>query len=312
MASITLGGNPIHTSGELPKVGSKLADFKLVKNDLSVATLSDFAGKKLVLNIFPSIDTGTCATSVRKFNESASNLENTEVLCISRDLPFAQKRFCGAEGLENVVNLSDFNEGSFGKNNGLEIVDGPLAGLHSRVIIVVDENGTITHTEQVAEIARRTKLRSCISSTLIAYLMEFQKDNTFVTGRLKSVTFAFKGAVKLITTEHSIMVQFSLGILMTIAGFYFGITSTEWLFQTLAIGLVMSIEGLNTAVEKIADFIHPNYHERIGFIKDIAAGAVFFAALTAIAIGLIIYIPIFIIGIITIKNGKNNKNSSFR
>jgi diacylglycerol kinase (ATP) len=124
--------------------------------------------------------------------------------------------------------------------------------------------------------------------------MEFQKDNAFVSGRLKSVTFAFKGAVKLISTEHSIMVQFSLGILMTVAGFYFGITTTEWLFQTLAIGLVMSIEGLNTAVEKIADFIHPNYHERIGFIKDIAAGAVFFAALTAIAIGLIIYLPIFL------------------
>ncbi|MFM2369560.1 MAG: hypothetical protein RL619_1870 [Bacteroidota bacterium] len=122
--------------------------------------------------------------------------------------------------------------------------------------------------------------------------MEFQKDNTFFTGRLKSITYAFKGAVKLITTEHSIMVQFSLGILMTIAGFYFGITGTQWLFQTMAIGLVMSIEGLNTAVEKTADFIHPNYHERIGFIKDIAAGAVFFAAITAIAIGLIIYIPI--------------------
>ena len=153
MAAITLGGNPIHTSGELPKVGSKLADFKLVKNDLSIADLSTFAGKKLVLNIFPSIDTGTCATSVRKFNESASNLANTTVLCISRDLPFAQKRFCGAEGLENVVNLSDFQEGAFGKNNGLEIIDGPLAGLHSRAIIVVDENGTITHTEQVGEIA---------------------------------------------------------------------------------------------------------------------------------------------------------------
>lgn len=124
--------------------------------------------------------------------------------------------------------------------------------------------------------------------------MEFQKDNTFVTGRLKSVTYAFKGAVKLITTEHSIMVQFSIGILITIAGFYFDISKTEWLFQTLAIGLVMSMEGLNTAIEKVADFIHPNYHERIGFIKDIAAGAVFFAALTAIAIGLIIYIPILL------------------
>ncbi|PRZ22859.1 diacylglycerol kinase family protein [Flavobacterium granuli] len=122
--------------------------------------------------------------------------------------------------------------------------------------------------------------------------MEFQKDNSFVTGRMKSMTYALQGAIKLITTEHSIMVQFSIGILMTIAGFYFGISKTEWLFQTLAIGLVVSIEGLNTAVEKIADFIHPNYHERIGFIKDIAAGAVFFAAMTAIAIGLIIYIPI--------------------
>ena len=124
--------------------------------------------------------------------------------------------------------------------------------------------------------------------------MKFEKDNTFVTGRLKSMTYAFNGAVKLIRTEHSIMVQFSLGIIITIAGFYFNISQTEWLFQVLAIGLVMSIEGLNTAVEKIADFIHPDYHERIGFIKDIAAGAVFFAAMTAIAIGLIIYIPKFI------------------
>ncbi|WP_310377506.1 thiol peroxidase [Flavobacterium sp.] len=153
MASITLGGNPIHTSGELPKVGSKITDFKLVATDLSIASLSDFAGKKLVLNIFPSIDTGTCAASVRRFNQSASALANTTVLCISRDLPFAQKRFCGAEGLENVVNLSDFNDGSFGKTNGLEIVDSVLAGLHSRAIIVVDENGTIIHTEQVPEIA---------------------------------------------------------------------------------------------------------------------------------------------------------------
>lgn len=164
MASITLGGNPVHTSGELPAVGSKLADFKLVQNDLSVASLSNFAGKKLVLNIFPSVDTGTCATSVRKFNQSASELENTTVLCISRDLPFAQKRFCGAEGLENVVNLSDFQTGSFGKANGLEIVDGPLAGLHSRVIIVVDADGTITHTEQVAEIANEPNYEAALAA----------------------------------------------------------------------------------------------------------------------------------------------------
>ena len=124
--------------------------------------------------------------------------------------------------------------------------------------------------------------------------MEFQKDNTFITGRMKSMTYAFQGAKKLITTEHSIMVQFSLGILMTIAGFYIGITKAEWIFQTFAIGLVMSVEGLNTAVEKIADFIHPDYHEKIGFIKDIAAGAVFFAAMTAIAVGLIIYVPYFL------------------
>jgi thiol peroxidase len=163
MASITLGGNPVNTSGELPKVGSKLADFKLVKNDLSIASLADFAGSRLVLNIFPSIDTGTCATSVRKFNESASQLENTKVLCISRDLPFAQKRFCGAEGIENVVNLSDFQEGSFGKTNGLEIVDSVLAGLHSRAIIVVDENGTVTYTEQVPEIANEPNYEAALA-----------------------------------------------------------------------------------------------------------------------------------------------------
>ena len=124
--------------------------------------------------------------------------------------------------------------------------------------------------------------------------MEFQKDNSFISGRLKSVSFAVKGAVKLITTEHSIMVQFFFFLIMTIVGFFMHITTTEWLFQTLAIGLVMSVEGINTAVEKIADFIHPNFHEKIGFIKDIAAGAVFFAALTAVAIGLIIYVPKFL------------------
>lgn len=121
--------------------------------------------------------------------------------------------------------------------------------------------------------------------------MKFEKDETLFTGRLKSMGFALKGAIKLITTEHSVMVQSSLAVLMIIAGFVFNITSVEWMFQILAFGLVLSVEGLNTAVEKIADFIHPEYHERIGFIKDIAAGAVFFAAMTAIAIGCIIYIP---------------------
>ncbi len=164
MALITLGGNPINTSGELPKSGTKAVDFELVKNDLSIATLADFAGSKLVLNIFPSIDTGTCATSVRTFNAKASALENTKVLCISRDLPFAQKRFCGAEGLENVVNLSDFKDGSFGKNYGLEIVEGPLAGLHSRVVIIVDENGVVKYAEQVAEIANEPNYDAALAA----------------------------------------------------------------------------------------------------------------------------------------------------
>lgn len=153
MAAITLGGNPVKTSGQLPVTGSKAPEFQLVKNDLSIVSLADFAGSNLVLNIFPSVDTGTCAASVRSFNEKAGNLKNTQVLCISRDLPFAQKRFCGAEGLENVVNLSDFNTGSFGKDYGLEILDSALAGLHSRVVIVIDENGVVKYTEQVAEIA---------------------------------------------------------------------------------------------------------------------------------------------------------------
>ena len=164
MASITLGGNPVKTSGELPKIGSKAPAFELIKTDLSIATLADFQGNKLVLNIFPSVDTGTCAASVRQFNESASRLENTKVLCISRDLPFAQKRFCGAEGLENVINLSDFKSGSFGKDFGLEIMDSVLAGLHSRVVIVLDENGIVQYAEQVAEIANEPNYESALAA----------------------------------------------------------------------------------------------------------------------------------------------------
>lgn len=164
MATITLGGNPIKTNGELPQTGSKAPQFQLVKNDLSTASLSDFAGSRLVLNIFPSIDTSTCATSVRTFNAKASALDNTKVLCISRDLPFAQKRFCGAEGLENVINLSDFNSGAFGKDYGLEITEGPLAGLHSRVVIVIDENGMVKYAEQVPEIADEPNYESALAS----------------------------------------------------------------------------------------------------------------------------------------------------
>ena len=164
MATVTLGGNPIHTNGELPKTGSKAPDFKLVNTDLSIATQADFAGSKVVLNIFPSIDTGTCATSVRTFNAKASTLANTKVLCISRDLPFAQKRFCVAEGLENVINLSDFNTGSFGKDYGLEITDSVLAGLHSRVVIVLDENGIINYAEQVPEIADEPNYENALAA----------------------------------------------------------------------------------------------------------------------------------------------------
>ena len=164
MAVVTLGGNPVKTSGELPIIGSKAPEFKLIKNDLSIATLSDYKGRKLILNIFPSVDTGTCAASVRKFNESASSLHNTTVLCISRDLPFAQKRFCGAEGLENVETLSDFNTGNFGEEYGLEIIEGVFTGLHSRVVLIVDENGIVKYTEQVSEIADEPNYDAALAS----------------------------------------------------------------------------------------------------------------------------------------------------
>ena len=152
MASITLQGNPIHTIGELPAVGTQALDFELVATDLSRKSLADYAGKRVILNVFPSVDTGTCATSVRKFNQQAASLENTKVLCISKDLPFAHARFCGAEGIENVDSLSDFIDGSFGKDYGLTFSDGPLAGLDSRCVVVLDENHKIIYTEQVPEI----------------------------------------------------------------------------------------------------------------------------------------------------------------
>ena len=151
MATVTLKGNPINTIGILPSSGSSAPDFSLTKNDLSSASLSDYSGKKVVLNIFPSIDTGTCATSVRKFNEQAAGLDNTVVLCISKDLPFAQARFCGAEGIDKVELLSDFKDGNFGKAYNVEFIDGPLQSLHSRAIVVVDENGTVVHSHQVPE-----------------------------------------------------------------------------------------------------------------------------------------------------------------
>ncbi len=152
MAKITLKGNPINTIGNLPEIGTMAPEFTLVKNDLSEGKLSDYKGQKVILNIFPSLDTGTCAASVRRFNQEASNLDNTKVLCISKDLPFAQARFCGAEGLENVHNMSDFRTGKFGKDYGVEIIDGPLAGLESRAVVIVDEEGKVNYTQQVSEI----------------------------------------------------------------------------------------------------------------------------------------------------------------
>jgi len=154
MAKITFKGNPINTVGALPAVGSKAPDFKLTKTDLSDVTLQDFAGKKVILNIFPSIDTGVCATSVRKFNQEAANLPNTVVVGVSKDLPFAHKRFCAAEGINGVVTTSDLREGTFGKSYGVTMTEGPLACLLSRSVVVLDEKGTVKYTEQVPEITQ--------------------------------------------------------------------------------------------------------------------------------------------------------------
>ena len=164
MANITLGGNPITTIGEVPAVDSKAKNFTLTATDLSTKQLSDFSGKRKILNIFPSIDTGVCASSARKFNQEASALDNTVVLCISRDVPFAHNRFCAAEGLENVVMLSDFKTGEFGKSYGLEIQEGGFAGLHSRAIVVLDENDKVLYTEQVPEIGQEPDYSSAIKA----------------------------------------------------------------------------------------------------------------------------------------------------
>ena len=164
MATITLKGNEINTSGNLTAVGAKAKDFQLTGVDLSTKSLSDFAGHNVILNIFPSIDTGTCAASVRNFNKEAANLENTKVLCVSRDLPFAQNRFCGAEGIENVVMLSDFKSGQFGKDYGLEITDGPLAGLSSRSIVILNPEGKVTYTEQVSETVDEPNYEAALAS----------------------------------------------------------------------------------------------------------------------------------------------------
>lgn len=164
MAKVTLGGTEVNTSGTLPKIGSQAPDFKLTATDLTTKTLSDFSGHKLVLNVFPSVDTGTCAQSIRTFNKEASSLENTKVLCISKDLPFAMARFCGAEGLENVISLSDYKTGDFGRTYGLNFTDGAFETLLSRCIVVIDSNGKILHTEQVSEIADEPNYKSALDA----------------------------------------------------------------------------------------------------------------------------------------------------
>ncbi len=153
MSTITIGGNEITTNGTLPEVGTQAPDFQLKKTDLSEASLKDYKGKRVIMNIFPSIDTDVCATSVKNFNTRATQLDNTVVLCISRDTPFAQKRFASDEELEHVEHLSDIINGSFGTDYGLTMTSGPLAGFHSRAVLVLDEEGNVIYNEQVAEIA---------------------------------------------------------------------------------------------------------------------------------------------------------------
>ena len=168
MAIVTLKGNKLNTIGNLPKTGASAPDFTLTKSDLSSASLSNYKGKKVVLNIFPSIDTGTCAQSVRQFNQEAAELDNTIVLCVSKDLPFAQARFCGAEGIKNVEMLSDFKDGNFGDSYGLAFADGPLAPLHSRSVVVLNEEGKVIYTEQVSETVDEPNYKAALEALLDA------------------------------------------------------------------------------------------------------------------------------------------------
>jgi thiol peroxidase len=165
MASVTLKGNPVSIGGNLPSPGQTAPDFSLADAKRNMMSLGDFAGKRKVLNIFPSVDTPTCATSVRTFNKQASNLSNTVVLCISADLPFAQSRFCGAEGLENVVTLSTFRDtAKFAKDYGVQIVDSSLAGLCARAVVVLDENNKVLHSELVGEIANEPNYDAALAA----------------------------------------------------------------------------------------------------------------------------------------------------
>lgn len=164
MATVTLKGNTIHTSGNLPRKGTKAPNFKLTSTALETKSLNDYKGHNLILNIFPSIDTNTCALSVRQFNRQATKLQETKVLCISRDLPFAMKRFIGNENVENVESLSDYKDGNFGVSYGLEFVDGPFETLLSRCVVVIDKAGEVVYTEQVPEIVDEPNYDAAINS----------------------------------------------------------------------------------------------------------------------------------------------------
>ena len=163
MATTRFKGNPVQTCGNIPAVGSKAPEAVLTGGDLADVKISGFAGSNIVLNIFPSVDTSVCATSIRRFNEAAASLSNAKVLCISRDLPFAQKRFCGAEGIANVTMLSEMRGDSFGQAYGVRLVDGPLAGLFARVVVVIDANGKVAHAQLVGEIAEEPDYEAVLS-----------------------------------------------------------------------------------------------------------------------------------------------------
>lgn len=157
-------GKPINTSGNLPPIGSQAPDFELTGTDMVDVTLAQYKGKKVVLNIFMSIDTGTCAASVRRFNSELAALENTVVLCVSRDLPFAHNRFCEAEGIDGVVTLSDMRNRSFGKDYGIELEDGPVAGLLARAVVVLDEGGKVVYTQQVEELSEEPNYKDALAA----------------------------------------------------------------------------------------------------------------------------------------------------
>ena len=163
MAQITFKGNPINTSGELPQTGAAAPDFVLTKTDLSDISLKDFAGKKIVLNIFPSVDTPVCSMSVRKFNSEIDKFDNAVAICASADLPFAHARFCGAEGIESAISVSEMRNKDFGDAYGVRIVDGPLAGLLARAVVVIDESGKVVYTQQVPEIAEEPDYDSALN-----------------------------------------------------------------------------------------------------------------------------------------------------